>query len=128
MDEMAALDDTVLIDEGSHSGGRDIEGRRIDVTKHRTRAHVLWSRRGKEREWRGNHLIARSYIQRHQRQQQSVRPGGNANADAGAAILSDLSLEPANVLPQDELLTRADAVDERHYFRANLGKLRLKIE
>jgi hypothetical protein len=46
----------------------------------------------------------------------------------GPAIGGDLSLERAHVLAQDEVLTGAHLVDDRHHFRANLRKLSLKIE
>ena len=64
----------------------------------------------------------------HQREQQRIGAGGHADAGRRAAVLRDFRFERAHVLAEDEVLTGAHALDDRHHFGANLRELRLKIE
>ena len=113
----------------SHRGGRKIERRGIDVAENRPRAGPRdGAGGGEERERRGDHLIARTDAERHERQQQRIGARGHADAVRRAAISRDLRLEGAHVLAQDELLAFAHRCDDRHDLSADLRELGLKIE
>jgi len=64
----------------------------------------------------------------HERQQQRIGAGGDADALCCTAVPGDFRLQGTHMLAQDELLAGAHAFDDRHDFGAYLGELRLKIE
>ncbi len=115
--------------KGLHRRRREIERLRIDVAEDRPRADPGNGSGGrKERERRGDHLVAGADLERHQREQQRIGAGGHADAGGRAAIARNFRFERAHVLAQNELLAGADRFDDRHDLGADLGELRLKIE
>src|SRR3954454_11355410 len=59
----------------------DVHGNRIDVHEHRSITGVVHRpRRGKEGEWRGDHLVSGPEIERYERYQDYNGPAGAGNA------------------------------------------------
>ena len=65
----------------------------------------------------GDDLVARADLQRHQRQQQCIGAGGDADAELALAVGRDVLLELVTAGPEDEALAGADLL----YGRLDLG-------
>ncbi len=113
VDERVSAPLAVLLDEGLHGGWGEIEADRIDVAEGRTRPGARDGPRGREeRKRRGDHFIARPNLQRHERQQQRIRAGRDADAVATLAVGGDGGLQLFDRGAEDEPLAGADLVDD----------------
>ncbi len=64
---------------------------------------------GEERVRRGDDLVARADVERHQRDQQRVGTGGHADAELAAGVFGDRGFERLHLGAEDEMLRFADA-------------------
>ena len=129
VDESALTPLAVLLEESSNVGRRKIEVVCIDIAENRSRAESSNDARGcEEGERSGHDLVAMTDAERHQRHQQCVGARGNADPEPCAAIGCDLSLESADLGPEDELLTFADLFDDALDIGAQRLILRSEIE
>ncbi len=123
----------LAIEADRHDGARAGRNRRrqladihvagvgFDIDKHRLGADQCNDfGSGHERERRRDHLIARSDIQRHQRDQQRLRAAGHADAVRGADEARELLLQLRDFRTQDvlaviqhPLYTRIDRLAQR---------------
>ena len=83
---------------------------------------------GEKRERDGENLVARSDLQRHERQQKGVRTRGATHGVRTSHIIPDRPLEGVDLRTQNKPLRGHDTVDGRADFSGDGGVLRLKIQ
>ena len=124
---MGAL--AVLVDERLHRGRAQVEAHRVDIHEQWAGAHASDGAAGSEERVRaGDDFVLRPDVEGHQRQQQRVRTGTNANAVCRLAILGAGFFQRGDVRAEDEHLRIADALDGCHDFRLQRRKLRLQVQ
>ncbi len=67
-------------------------------------------------------------VERHQRQQQGVGTGGDADAKCALAVGSDVLLKLRDLSPENESLAGADLFDGRQRLGLERGVLRLQVQ
>ena len=129
VDELPSSLQAVLGQELRDGGWREVESCRIDVEEQRPRAGTYdRARRGEEAEGAGDDLVTGADLERHQRQQQRIRAGGNADPVAALTVSADRRLQLPDRAAQDEMLARAHLGDGRLDLRREGLVLKLKIE
>ena len=99
-------------DESLQSLWRKIESCRIYVAKKRPRAHARDRAGGCEkRVGTRDDLVTRADLKGHERDQQRIGAGGDADAVFAVRVLCDLRFELTHLGAQDEVLARADFLD-----------------
>ena len=115
--------------KGFHLSGIEIEGARIYISKHRTRAGPRdGAGRGEKAERRGENLISGLHSRGCESQPQSVRAGGATHRFPCTAELRKLALESLDLRPQNVVLRRAHTADRGQHFGAHLLILALQVE
>ena len=76
----------------------------------------------------GDDLIARPHPERHERDEQRVGAGADADGVRHAEQLRHLVLEGFDLRAHDEALAVADAHDRREHLVADARELRLEVE
>ncbi len=117
---------------GQHLGNRariQVKRVRLDICKDGRCSHAADGADGrKERVRRSKNLVARSNIQRHQRQQDRIRSGSAPDGVLNAAVGRDLALESADFFAQYKMLGIDYARKGGKYFAANGSILRFEIK
>src|SRR5690606_3462304 len=99
-------------EEAFDRAGHQIECRFVDVAKDRARVQARDDAGGREeRERRSDDLVAWPDSERHQREKERVRSGGDADREACLRILRDSCLERLHPRAENELLTVAYLAD-----------------
>ena len=107
----------------------DIKGDRIDIHEDRRGPDAIdRADRGKEGVGCGDNRVARPDTERHQRDDQGIRSGGDAHGRLGPAVGGCLGLERSHFGSQDEILSVAYLVDSGPNFIAQRGVLRLQVK
>ena len=108
--------------------GIDGEVLRLDVDKHRARAHVANSRDSRdEREWHRDDFITRPDARRQQRQMERARARVHAHGFHCLAILCEVAFECRHLFAKDELRTVEHAPNRGVDLTLDTAVLRLKI-
>ena len=129
IDEVAAAPLAVLSDEGRDGRRGEIEAHRVHIAEDRPRAGASdRSRRGEEGERAGDDLVARPDLERHQGQQQRIGAGRDADPVLALAIGRDARLQLLDRRAQDEVLARADLLNDRLDLGRQGQVLRLEVE
>ena len=116
-------------DLGRDAARVDVERHRIDIDEHRLRSHADdGARGGEERVRRRDHLVPLADVERHQRDEQSVRTGGDADAVIRPAIRCDFLLHRFDVRSVDELRRFDDTQDGSVEFRFEGEILGLQVQ
>ena len=119
----------LLLEERAQRLRRDIERLRIDVAEDRPRARAGdGAGGGEEREGTGDHRIARTDVERHEREQQCIGARGDADAVTALAVAGERGLERLDLGSQDEVLARAHPLERRAHLRGERGVLRFQIK
>jgi hypothetical protein len=116
-------------DRSGHRRRVDVEGERIDVDETRRRAKTHDRPRCREeRERRGDHLVAGTDAERHERDDQRVGSRRHADGVSDADRGRDLVLQRLDLRTTDEALAVTDAGDRRKDVVAQRTVLLLQIE
>ena len=107
----------------------DIERARIDVDEHGAGPDVVDGACGREeREGRRDDLVARTDVERTQRQQEGIGTIGAADGVLDVRQSRHAALQLRHRIAEDERLLIHDVHDRGHDFVADRGVLRLEIE
>ena len=110
--QLAVATIAVLVHEDLHAFRREIESDRIDIAEDRSCIQPGDDTGRCEKRIRGrDDLVTRTDVERHQRKQQRVGAGRDADAVTGIRVGRDLLLELDDLRPEYEVLGSTEIAD-----------------